>query len=163
MKKINYFPSNLRFLLKKQGFSQASFGNTLNKDRTTVGIWVKGTSGPDHATTISIADILEVNLNDLLLLDMTSENYSLKEPESLKVAEVQHEYGENLKEPITDLVVKVVAIAVKPLREEIRELKKDLIVDKETKTQIQYIYDALQKAELTKEIKETLDKIKEQE
>lgn len=60
------FNENLKALRKQKGYSQEELAIKLNVVRQTVSKWEKGLSVPDVEMLQSIADILEVNVSQLL-------------------------------------------------------------------------------------------------
>jgi putative transcriptional regulator len=62
----NMFSENLKTLRKEKGFSQEQLATRLNVVRQTISKWEKGISVPDAETLIQLADVLEVEVSDLL-------------------------------------------------------------------------------------------------
>ncbi len=60
------FKDNLKTIRKEKGFSQEQLAVRLNVVRQTVSKWEKGLSVPDAERLIEIADILNVEVRDLL-------------------------------------------------------------------------------------------------
>jgi putative transcriptional regulator len=60
------FGENLKTLRKEKGFSQEQLATRLNVVRQTVSKWEKSVSVPDAETLIQLADVLEVEVSDLL-------------------------------------------------------------------------------------------------
>jgi putative transcriptional regulator len=60
------FGENLKTLRKEKGFSQEQLAARLNVVRQTISKWEKGISVPDAETLIQLADVLEVEVSDLL-------------------------------------------------------------------------------------------------
>jgi putative transcriptional regulator len=60
------FSENLKTLRKEKGFSQEQLATRLNVVRQTISKWEKGGSVPDAETLIQLADVLEVEVSDLL-------------------------------------------------------------------------------------------------
>lgn len=167
MKNINYFPANLKYLLTKHGYSQAEFAKKLGKDRTTVGVYVKGTSAPDHVLTIKIAEILGVSMDDLFLKDLSKENNFHVGKDVLQLREKESQYSrpeEALEKPLGDLIKKIVELTTKEIKNDVVGLRNDQKKMAEeinlASKQINYIYDALQNAEISREIKKAIDKIR---
>ncbi|MDO4567489.1 MAG: helix-turn-helix domain-containing protein [Clostridia bacterium] len=57
---------NLKTLRKAKGFTQEDLAARLNVARQTVSKWEKGSSVPDSEMLISIAELFEVSVSDLL-------------------------------------------------------------------------------------------------
>lgn len=60
------FSENLRSLRKKKGLTQEELAARLHIVRQTVSKWGKGLSVPDADLLVKLADILEVNVAELL-------------------------------------------------------------------------------------------------
>lgn len=60
------FSENLKTLRKEKGFSQEQLAIRLNIVRQTVSKWEKGISVPDAELLIQLAEVLDVNVSDLL-------------------------------------------------------------------------------------------------
>ncbi len=60
------FNENLRELRKSKGFTQEELASKINVVRQTVSKWEKGLSVPDADTLQKIADVLEVEVSQLL-------------------------------------------------------------------------------------------------
>lgn len=60
------FNENLKALRKQKGYSQEELAIKLNVVRQTVSKWEKGLSVPDVEMLQNIADVLEVNISELL-------------------------------------------------------------------------------------------------
>lgn len=60
------FSENLKTLRKEKGFSQEQLAIRLNIVRQTVSKWEKGISVPDAELLIRLAEVLDVNVSDLL-------------------------------------------------------------------------------------------------
>lgn len=60
------FKDNLKTLRKQKGYSQEQLAFRLNVVRQTVSKWEKGTSVPDAELTVRLAELLEVDVSDLL-------------------------------------------------------------------------------------------------
>ena len=57
---------NLKTIRKQKGLSQEELAIRLNVVRQTISKWEKGISVPDSDMLIRLAEILEVNVGDLL-------------------------------------------------------------------------------------------------
>ena len=60
------FSENLRNIRKEKGFSQEQLATRLNVVRQTVSKWEKGFSVPDAEQLVRLADILGVQVHELL-------------------------------------------------------------------------------------------------
>lgn len=60
------FNENLKTLRKEKGFSQEQLATRLNVVRQTVSKWEKGLSVPDAELLIQLAEVLNVEVSDLL-------------------------------------------------------------------------------------------------
>ena len=60
------FSENLKTLRKEKGFSQEQLAIRLNIVRQTVSKWEKGISVPDAELLMQLAEVLNVNVSDLL-------------------------------------------------------------------------------------------------
>ena len=69
------FGENLKTLRNKKGYTQENLAIKINVVRQTVSKWEKGLSVPDADTLQKIAEVLEVNVSELLGASMVqSEN-----------------------------------------------------------------------------------------
>jgi putative transcriptional regulator len=75
----NMFSENLKALRKEKGFSQEQLATRLNVVRQTISKWEKSTSVPDAEMLIQLADVLEVDVSDLLgkKIEITEEQNEL--------------------------------------------------------------------------------------
>lgn len=64
------FSENLRNIRKEKGFSQEQLATRLNIVRQTVSKWEKGFSVPDAEQLVRLADILGVQVHELLGKEM---------------------------------------------------------------------------------------------
>jgi len=60
------FNENLRAIRKEKGFSQEQLATRLNVVRQTISKWEKGLSVPDAELLIQLAEVLDVEVSDLL-------------------------------------------------------------------------------------------------
>jgi putative transcriptional regulator len=67
------FSENLKTIRKAKGYTQEELAIKVNVVRQTVGKWEKGLSVPDADTLANIADVLEVNVSELLGADVKEE------------------------------------------------------------------------------------------
>ena len=63
------FSQRLKELLDKRGMTQRALAEKLNTTEVTVSRYVSGNRTPNIETTVEIADILSVSLNDLVGID----------------------------------------------------------------------------------------------
>jgi len=80
MTNTNYFKLNIRYLRKTKNFSQGELGIEFDEKRVTISAWEQGKSYPPADKLITIAKMLDVALNDLLLTDMELESGQDKQP-----------------------------------------------------------------------------------
>ena len=60
------FSENLKIVRKEKGFSQEQLATRLNVVRQTVSKWEKGLSVPDAELLIQLAEVLDVEVSELL-------------------------------------------------------------------------------------------------
>ena len=60
------FSENLKTMRKEKGFSQEQLATRLNVVRQTISKWEKGLSVPDAELLIQLAEVLGVDVSDLL-------------------------------------------------------------------------------------------------
>lgn len=60
------FSENLKTMRKEKGFSQEQLATRINVVRQTVSKWEKGLSVPDAEMLIQLAEVLDVEVSDLL-------------------------------------------------------------------------------------------------
>lgn len=63
------FAQRLKDLLDKRGMTQRALAEKLNTTEVSVSRYVSGNRTPNIETTVEIADILNVSLNDLVGID----------------------------------------------------------------------------------------------
>lgn len=68
------FSENLKTLRKQRGFTQEELATRLHIVRQTVSKWEKNLSVPDADTLISLAEILEVSVSELLGAEIENES-----------------------------------------------------------------------------------------
>lgn len=68
------FNENLKTLRKSKGFTQAELAIKINVVRQTISKWEKGLSVPDADTLQKIAEILEVDVSQLLGAEVPKED-----------------------------------------------------------------------------------------
>ena len=64
------FNENLKKLRKSKGFTQEELALKINVVRQTVSKWEKGLSVPDSDVLVKIADVLDINVDELLGADI---------------------------------------------------------------------------------------------
>lgn len=83
MSDINYFAENLRYLLDKQGHSQQYLADIICKDRTSISAYLRRKSTPDFTTIITISELYNISIDDLLKKDLKQSKYDLGERKSI--------------------------------------------------------------------------------
>ncbi len=68
----NYFAVNLRFLRKMNSMTQENLAAVMSKRHTTIGNWEKNISKPNIEELITLANYFNVDVNTILLKDMSS-------------------------------------------------------------------------------------------
>ena len=68
------FNENLKAIRKSKGFTQEDLALKVNVVRQTVSKWEKGLSVPDAITLQKIAEVLDVNVSQLLGAEIKEEN-----------------------------------------------------------------------------------------
>lgn len=66
---------NIKFLREERRMTQGELGERLGKTYSTVARWEAGTSSPQVNTVLKMAELFDVDIEDLL-------NYDLSDPES---------------------------------------------------------------------------------
>ena len=62
----NNFAFNLKHIRQEKGLTQEQLGKLMNKDYSTIGKWESGTRSPIMEDVIKLADILQVDIQDLI-------------------------------------------------------------------------------------------------
>ena len=62
----NNFAFNLKHIRQEKGLTQEQLGKLMNKDYSTIGKWENGTRSPIMEDVIKLADILQVDIQDLI-------------------------------------------------------------------------------------------------
>jgi putative transcriptional regulator len=113
----NMFGENLKTLRKEKGFSQEQLATRLNVVRQTISKWEKSVSVPDAETLIQLADVLEVEVSDLLgkKIEIEGEQSEMEAlaAELAKLNELLVVYGNkasDLKKKIGALIVVVLFV-----------------------------------------------------
>lgn len=66
----NYFSSNIKFIRMQKGLTQEQFARMIDKDYSTVGKWENGSRTPIMEDVIKVADLLNIDVGDLLKVDL---------------------------------------------------------------------------------------------
>lgn len=74
------FSSNLRFLRRLAGQTQAQLADTLDLKRNNIAAYEAGIAEPNHTTLIHIARYFKVGLNDFIDLDLSSKTVTMVSP-----------------------------------------------------------------------------------
>jgi transcriptional regulator with XRE-family HTH domain len=69
-----YFSQNINHLLTQRGWRTADLARALNISRTQAGRYVNGENEPKIETVISMSKLFDVNIDDLILKDLSKEN-----------------------------------------------------------------------------------------
>jgi transcriptional regulator with XRE-family HTH domain len=69
-----FLPQNISHLAHKKQLKNADLARVLNLSRTQVGNYMSGSSWPRIDTLIEIAKFFNVNLDDLILKDLSQES-----------------------------------------------------------------------------------------
>ena len=72
---------NISLLRKTKRLSQAELGDALGVTGNQIGRYEKGTSEPPVSKVIQMADLFEVNVQDLLFTDLSKEKPQYDRPE----------------------------------------------------------------------------------
>lgn len=70
--------SNIRYLRKKAGFTQAQLAEKLDIKRSLIGAYEEGRAEPKLSTLVNIARLFEITLDDLITLDLSEPAFSGK-------------------------------------------------------------------------------------
>jgi len=70
---MTYIPNNIKFLRKKNGFTQETFAEALGINRPSVGAYEEGRADPRLTTLSKIADLFHVSVDELINEDLTNE------------------------------------------------------------------------------------------
>lgn len=62
----NNFAFNLKHIRQEKGLTQEQLGKLMNKDYSTIGKWESGTRSPIMEDVIKLADILQIDIQDLI-------------------------------------------------------------------------------------------------
>lgn len=67
-------PNNIKYLRKKNGFTQETFANALGINRPSVGAYEEGRADPRLTTLSKMAELFKVSVDELINEDLTNEN-----------------------------------------------------------------------------------------
>lgn len=67
--------SNIRYLRKHAGYTQAQLAEKLDIKRSLVGAYEEGRAEPKLSTLVNVARLFEVSLDDLITSDLTDPNH----------------------------------------------------------------------------------------
>lgn len=73
----NNFAFNLKHIRQEKGLTQEQLGKLMNKDYSTIGKWESGTRSPIMEDVIKLADILQVDIQDLIDKDYSKNDNKL--------------------------------------------------------------------------------------
>lgn len=84
----SYFPENLPILRRRAGFTQESLAEALGVSRQAVSKWESGAALPEAATLLTLAELLDCSLDDLMLREVSDgpekRPIPVPQPESLE-------------------------------------------------------------------------------
>lgn len=69
------FNENLKTIRKAKGYTQEELAIKIHVVRQTISKWEKGLSVPDADTLSKLADVLEINVSELLGSEISYESY----------------------------------------------------------------------------------------
>lgn len=69
---VNYFNTNLKYLLKKFGIKQDQLALQVNKKQTTISNWINKIGGPDANDLIVLRAFFGISIDTLLLVDLNN-------------------------------------------------------------------------------------------
>lgn len=78
----NFFNTNLKHLRITAGLTQEDLGKKLDKDYSTIGKWELGQRSPIMEDVLKVAELFNVELNELLLTDLRFNNPPKKDKEN---------------------------------------------------------------------------------
>ncbi|MEL6837538.1 MAG: helix-turn-helix transcriptional regulator [Bacteroidota bacterium] len=76
-----HLAQNINHLRTKNKLSQSELGNRLGITGNQIGRYEKGTSDPPVSKLIQMADLFQVNVQDLLFTDLSSDTPKFQQPE----------------------------------------------------------------------------------
>ena len=71
--------SNLKFLRKKNGLTQAQLAEKLNIKRSLVGAYEEGRAEPRLSTLVNISRLFDISLDQLVTFDLSKNKYTTGE------------------------------------------------------------------------------------
>ncbi|MBC6425334.1 MAG: helix-turn-helix transcriptional regulator [Ekhidna sp.] len=71
---MNFIPNNIKFLRKKNGFTQETFAKVLGINRPSIGAYEEGRADPRLTTLSKIAELFKVSVDELIHEDLTKKN-----------------------------------------------------------------------------------------
>lgn len=89
MSSTSQFQKNLPILRRRAGFTQESLAEALGVSRQAVGKWESGAALPEAATLLTLGELLDCSLDDLMLRELRDG------PETLPTPATQPEAAEN--------------------------------------------------------------------
>ena len=69
-----HIPNNIKYLRKKNGFTQETFAEALGINRPSVGAYEEGRADPRLTTLSKMAELFKVSVDELINEDLTKEN-----------------------------------------------------------------------------------------
>jgi transcriptional regulator with XRE-family HTH domain len=73
-KLMQQLPSNLKFLMRKLGQSQASIESVVERRQQTISNWLAGKGEPDASDLIKLSHFFGISIDDLCLTDLANGN-----------------------------------------------------------------------------------------
>lgn len=70
----NYFPNNLKYLRNKFNMTQEDLAKKMDKDYSTIGKWELGQRNPIMADMLKLANIFNIEVQDLFKIDLRLQN-----------------------------------------------------------------------------------------
>src|SRR5688572_7895184 len=113
-----FFASNLSFLRKKKGLTQAEVATALGLKRNTFSNYETTHSEPDLGTLEKIASFFDISLDELLSVELSKETLvEYREEDENKGINTAEDSGNQLLPPAdNDLAVSVVGSTLFPYR-----------------------------------------------
>ena len=75
----NNFAFNLRYIRQIKGLTQEQLGKLMGKDYSTIGKWESGTRSPIMEDVLKLADVLNVDVKDLISKNYNSDSNTFDE------------------------------------------------------------------------------------
>ncbi len=98
---MSNFPRNLSILRRRAGYTQESLAEALNVSRQAVGKWESGQTMPEAATLLTLADLLNCTL-DQLMREELSEAASAPADAAVQAEAMPQEEPSLEEEPVSD-------------------------------------------------------------